>query len=450
MSLSSILKPNSLHLFGAELTPGSDSNKYLYFDSINNALAISVDGVEVQYNTNGSTVVIKLVTNTGSSLLPSYTFTGHMDSGMYYDTLNNTIAFSLSGVKVFDITGSGIVQSRYLADNGSSSLPSFTFTNKPDTGVYYDSVAGSLSISVNGAEVQSNTSTHSEFIKIYNGDGSNTAPSYTFATSTNTGIYLNSGIMSFANSGTTIMTIDTSKVNATRYIASIGSVSSPAYAFNTALNTGMFYDTGLLEFSNNGSSILTVDGSKISTTRIVVNNSDQNNPGIGFAGSNDTGLFYDSVANSLAVTVTGVEIMDIKNTGMRLFNNTVDYSASILNYYENLTQTFVWDATGVITPPSNDGYITKIGSNVTISFIGVNIGLPVDVPNITSTSLPPRFIPKTTDIWSFLIPYSGSPSIYKLTIDGTSGVIAIVNLDGSNIAAGTYQFLNFSISYVSR
>jgi hypothetical protein len=121
-----------------------------------------------------------LLTNGGSATNPTHTFTADTDTGMYRGASANTIGFTTGGVERVLITGAGLNGaiggttpaagsfSTMLVAAGSASAPSMSFTSDTNTGIYSVSAdiigfagAGSHTMKVNGSTyvaVSGNTS----------------------------------------------------------------------------------------------------------------------------------------------------------------------------------------------------------------------------------------------------------------------------------------------------
>ena len=105
----------------------------------------------------------------GGASLPTYTFRGDNDTGLYRDAANK-MAFAASGSKVMSIdtgylrTGAeGVGQAAIrLGAAGTAGAPAFTFSSDADTGMYRAaantigfSTAGTLGFSISGTQVHS-------------------------------------------------------------------------------------------------------------------------------------------------------------------------------------------------------------------------------------------------------------------------------------------------------
>jgi hypothetical protein len=147
----------------------------------------------------------------GSASLPSYSFSGDLDTGMY-SSYSNAIQFSTQGTLRFEIDNNYVRSSTvFRAGTASAGAPTFSFHTDSDTGMYAisDNVLG---FSTGGTER----------FRVFNGAiesagqvrgaaGSASVPSLTFSNDTNTGIFsLGSDSFGFSTGGTERLVIDAS------------------------------------------------------------------------------------------------------------------------------------------------------------------------------------------------------------------------------------------------
>jgi len=86
----------------------------------------------------------------GSASVPTYSFSGDTDTGMYRDG-GNTLSFSTGGSERFRIWNTGVVAKLQMkAQIGSASAPGYGFEFDPDTGMYYTFADSSLDFSTAG------------------------------------------------------------------------------------------------------------------------------------------------------------------------------------------------------------------------------------------------------------------------------------------------------------
>lgn len=231
-----------------------------------------------------------------------------------------------------DIGGTSNAWNRILLSNGTGSVPSFTFAGDLDTGMYL-SGANELSFTTNSTQRFRLTSAGSlESVggaDIKTADGSVTAPGYTFTNDTNTGIYrIGTDHFGFATAGTLRWQITDSGVLAilgggtAQLLAAEGTAAAPSYSFNVsgATDDGIYGTSGggLLQFSVGGSrrgyfspSIFSLD----TGVQIQAPDGSAATPEFSFFNDPDTGL-YRSAANVLSLSLAGAQRLELSGTAM--------------------------------------------------------------------------------------------------------------------------------------
>ena len=125
----------------------------------------------------------------GSAAVPSLTFTNDTDSGVYLAGPNQ-VGLSLGGsVKL--LTSSTAVRPSVplVLPVGTALLPPLTFDADLNTGIY-SATGDTIQFSTNGTLRSSISTTDiTNTLPILQADGSNTAPSFSFSGDTNTGLY---------------------------------------------------------------------------------------------------------------------------------------------------------------------------------------------------------------------------------------------------------------------
>ena len=132
----------------------------------------------------------RLQLDDGTVTLPGLTFVGDTDTGIYSEGAN-IINFTVGGSEVLqlDSNGASLTSGVLFLPNGSNTNPSQTFTSDPDTGVFL-SANGQFSIAASGVEsfrVSNSEINALQNLKLTNGTVS--APSLSFTSDPNTGIY---------------------------------------------------------------------------------------------------------------------------------------------------------------------------------------------------------------------------------------------------------------------
>lgn len=199
------------------------------------------------------------VTN-GSASLPSISFSGDADTGLYH-IASGAIDFTSNATATVRFQASGIqmIAGIFRNINGTAAAPTYTFDGDEDTGIYH-SAANSVGIACNSALKLSITDTGvTATVPFQATDGTAGAPSFTFNNDLDTGIYRNgTNTLSIATGGTERIQIDnlgnlfvqtghfTMSGGATKQIyGTDGSATTPSHSF------GNDTDTGLYSFSAN-------------------------------------------------------------------------------------------------------------------------------------------------------------------------------------------------------
>lgn len=183
---------------------------------------------------------------------PSFTFVSDPDTGIYRAAANR-IGFSTSGGLRFTVDSTFVQSevdffiansaSRLIVPDGTVALPSMTFVNDLNTGIYREA-ADDLRLVAGGVQVYSLTPTlitAFRQISITNGSAGN--PSITFTSDANTGIYsVGADEIGVSAGGSLVASfVNTGSVVVTRF--GDGSATVPSQSFFNDTNTGFFRDT---------------------------------------------------------------------------------------------------------------------------------------------------------------------------------------------------------------
>jgi hypothetical protein len=105
--------------------------------------------VKIESGVPGSPAQLRV--DDGNSSYPTYTFNNYDDSGMYYNTSNNSVSFTVGGLDIQHISTNGVsIENGVLKlTDGLNSAPSYTFNNYDNSGMYYDTSKSSVSFAVN-------------------------------------------------------------------------------------------------------------------------------------------------------------------------------------------------------------------------------------------------------------------------------------------------------------
>ena len=268
-------------------TSGSTTN----FTS-SNASTNNLNLIGTQYAT------LKLRTTTGSNdLVQTILFDIHQNTrgagikwqndtdttqrffGLVYDSGNviNSLRYNVGTTivnqtnTVFELSDSGQVR----AGDGTVSLPSLSFLNDTNTGIYSGGTdilnfctAGVLRFYIdatgnancNGNDL--NAANISASSAIYGKVGTSTTPSFTFTSDGNTGMYSGGAdILKFTTGGVDRLTISTSIItSAEPFQGPTGFTTAPTYSFSSDGNTGMYSGgVDILKFVTGATDRMTID-----------------------------------------------------------------------------------------------------------------------------------------------------------------------------------------------
>lgn len=185
----------------------------------------------------------------GSAALPSYSFTGDQDTGMYSSGANE-LSFALAGTQKVKIDATGItVFSGFFGPGATvAASPEFSFTNDPDTGMYRTGI-NSLGISAGGVNIATFAAAGvsagaftippgGKFIAPALGVPG--APNFTFTGDLDTGIF-NFAPDAVGISGAGILAALFSPGGI--FAGPTGSAASPSHSFVGDTNTGLYNST---------------------------------------------------------------------------------------------------------------------------------------------------------------------------------------------------------------
>ena len=279
----------------------------------------------------------------GSSGVPSYSFGSDPDTGMYRVSGAGYIegmGFSVGGTEYMSIsTGNGITTNIPIlaTQTGFASFPSYSFENAPTCGMYPVS-STKIAISADTSDCMFFESGQSLLPS-----GSAGSPSLSFDGDSTTGIYSSgSGEIAFSSVGSNQMVMDGSSItNSVQMRGPNGSGSVPTYSFDGDTTTGIYNAPGSkIAFSTAGSTRLTidvVDGVKansnlVAGSRFFASNGSAGSPSIGFSTDPNTG-FYWSFADEIGVSCGSTQRCSFTNVGfIAATNGTYPLGSSSKNW----------------------------------------------------------------------------------------------------------------------
>lgn len=184
-------------------------------NSLTGALTL-VGGTGISVTPSGSNITIAstgtsfpLLAPDGTAAAPSYSFAAHAASGIYFNASSGSVNITNSNFDVLVAGASSLSVGVPIYNiNGTVSAPSYTFTAHVSSGLYYNASSGSVNISNSNADILvAGSSSLSVSVPIYNIDGSAAAPSYAFTSDHTSGIYLTAATVHTSISGLSVLEI---------------------------------------------------------------------------------------------------------------------------------------------------------------------------------------------------------------------------------------------------
>jgi hypothetical protein len=281
--------------------------------------------------------------------------------------------------------------------DGTAALPSFTFINDPNTGLYSFG-ADSLGLAVGGTfRANWTTGIHTLRLQVQCIDGTSAVPAYSFENDPDTGWYRpTTNTLLGSAGGAPAFGFDASAVYVaaghTLYIQD-GTAAAPGIRFDSDSDTGMYrLTTNAIGFSCGG----TFRGGWDATAGGFYNRMQQWNqdgsaaaPSYSFEADTNTGV-YSVGTNQLGISADGarvIHIVSLTTSGM-----TVRFDSGQIGVQNGTAvapaYSFVGDPdTGIYRAGTDTiGFAAAGVAAATLSNAAMSIGVPVSAPSFTSTS----------------------------------------------------------------
>jgi hypothetical protein len=322
----------------------------------------------------------------GSVTLPGLTFTGDQNTG-FYRLSSDYFAASVGGAFAGSFVNTG-VNPQFGAVDGAVATPGITFDGDRDTGIYR--IAANEGRMGAGAALSALWNTQGFGIL----DGASGTPSLFFANDPDTGIYrLSSGRIGFTTDGTVQFTIG--NLAGTPAISSIlpfwqpdGAAGAPSYSFTSDPDTGLYsFGANTLGFAAAGSvvSILSSGGETMQGSGVFrTSDGSTGTAGFSFTNDTDTGLYRIGSGNvgfsadnalvfqTLAAVSGGAKVADFGGTaqtvGFREIpqnSQSANYTAVLADSGKHLFHPNGGGAGDVFTIPANGSVAYPLGTTIT-------------------------------------------------------------------------------------
>jgi len=176
------------------------------------------------------------------------------------DSLNNGDSIYFDAAQNLWVTGN-IPSSGILFATGSAGAPSITFQSDTDTGIYLENT-NKIGFSTAGVSRLGISSTGVNIIPaVYGGVGTVSLPEYSFGIDPNTGLYwVGADHVGVTTGGANALTISSTGANIIPAVyGGVGTVSLPEYSFGIDPNTGLYWvGAGHVGVTTGGANAVTI------------------------------------------------------------------------------------------------------------------------------------------------------------------------------------------------
>lgn len=325
-----------------------------------------------------------------------------------------------------------------MARNGSGTMSlTQTFTADTDaTAEDVNDVLGDIADEISNSIAKDGQTTITNQLKGFAGTVS--APGYAFSSDLDCGLYrIGANNIGLAVNGGLVLDIATTGASITgtitpsgQIVGSAGSVSAPSYSFTSDLNTGIYWigadnigvavgGTKILDVASTG---LSVTGTLTPSGQIVSAAGTVGAPGVSFASDLDCGL-YRIGANNIGAAVNGAKVLDIATTGLAVTGSLT--STSSLGYATG--------AGGTVTQATNKSTgvtINTLTGQITTNNATLNAGAEVAF-TVTNSAV------AATDVVIANIASGATAASYDVGVTAVSAgsfAMTLTNLSASNLS----------------
>ena len=313
----------------------------------------------------------------GSPSVPAIAFNADTNTGMYRGGTGD-IRFATGGS-----IGLMVRAAQTFFVDGAAATPGMTFINDPDTGIYRGA-ANALSIAAGGAVKLGIGVSSITFgaVTVQGQDGTVGAPFYTFESDPDTGLYrgaANTLVMAAGATQTIVTTPTLTYLNAGVFQVPDGSSGAPSLSFNSDPDTGIYRITGnMFAFATGGVRRMYVyDAGFVPEVAVRFLDGLAATPALTFDLDTDTG-FYRWGSDAFGATSGGAVVMSWRLGQSRITDGSAGTPALC---FENDTNTGMYAAAA-----DTLGFSTGGSVRLTLSNSAVTASVGVSAPSFTSTS----------------------------------------------------------------
>jgi hypothetical protein len=398
---------------GAESLPGigfTDERSGLYRASSRViGMSVDVDGslgayrqtweaATINFRPAGSGAVTSSLTATqalfpaGIETLPGIAFTGDSDTGIYPYAANG-LAISCAGKFYVSVS-----ESEFTVRTNTTPVARLTIGSAGQwtLGASGTGTTGQVFTSGGASGIPTWTTPSGLTFPILAPDGTDAAPSYSFADDTNTGIRGSStvdGQMHFVSNGTTRMLLDAAFMDFTvPFRGGNGLDSAPTFSFSARTTTGIYSSAAdTINFSAGSASRMQIDTNSIDFNVVMLGgNGSDNAPTYSFASDTDCGLYYVTT-NDIALSAGGNAGVELTASNINLANATDNQYVAILGTgdFRLGSQIRFTERAGDPVSVANTGFLyTKDVSTVTQLFYETSAGTVYQLTPSTGVTFP--------------------------------------------------------------
>jgi hypothetical protein len=260
----------------------------------NNSSRLRIGGTNVR-------VYSPLMIQVGAVGAPALHFNGDVTTGIYQVSADGDIDFASGGVHAATLNAAGLtLAGKILVADGLKASPAFTFANSTDTGIYLSADHVWRFVSGGKDQMEVNASSVKMYDEVILVQGTLEKAAITFGISDlNTGLYQatgGDGDVDFSSAGVHAATLnDTSLTLAGIVVADQGSVTTPSYSFAQELNSGLYWNSTALHpiMAVQGQNVVWYTVSNVSVRKpLNVVYGTVGTPGINFGVDTNTGLYH--------------------------------------------------------------------------------------------------------------------------------------------------------------